>query len=63
LIEAAGLLYNKNMKDFITCEHAADYVTAEQHAIDNPGHVVLVTFNTDGLIIDCRDCEWWDQQL
>jgi 3,4-dihydroxy-2-butanone 4-phosphate synthase len=51
------------MKDFITCEHAADYVTAEQHAIDNPGHVVLVTFNTDGLIIDCRDCEWWDQQL
>jgi hypothetical protein len=49
-------------------------VTAEQHAIDNPSHVLTVTYDfprgDEGQALDdeqmlqihCVSCEWWDQQ-
>jgi len=52
-------------KQFITCEHAADYVTAEQHAIDNPGHTVVVEYDVErGLYMTCTriGCNWHDAQ-
>jgi hypothetical protein len=42
-------------------------VTAEQHALDNPGHIVIVRVSTgidsDLLDLTCQSCDWWDEQL
>lgn len=44
--------------------HPIKAVTAEQHAIDNPGHTVTVGADPDTmLILECQhpDCEWFDE--
>jgi hypothetical protein len=46
-------------------------VTAEQHAIDNPGHTVHVTYDKSrrALLMQCGERfhgdegQWWDEQL
>jgi hypothetical protein len=59
----------KFMDDFNKVVNA---VTAEQHALDNPGHVVTVQYWEFGipdaatpapiLALGCSTCEWWDAQ-
>lgn len=44
--------------------------SAEQHALDYPGHRVQVWYGKipdakvpqDMLNLECRNCDWWDQQ-
>lgn len=40
-------------------------VSAEQHALDNPGHIVMVRSRDAGALLDiaCQSCDWWDEQL
>lgn len=44
-------------------------VSAEQHALDNPTHVVTVTARSAQdedvvqLRLTCASCDWWDEQL
>jgi hypothetical protein len=41
-----------------------DNVSAEQHALDNPGHVCWVSYSEelDRLVLRCQSCDWWDHQ-
>jgi hypothetical protein len=63
-LKALNHMREQPSMQFITCEHAADYVTAEQHALDNPGHTVAVTSDSDGLFMVCTEpqCGWHDTQ-
>jgi hypothetical protein len=62
-------MQHPELTKFIECEHAIDYVTAEQHAIDNPGHTVRVWYAVEDcgccakLSLMCTDCDWFDDQL
>lgn len=37
-------------------------VTAEQHALDNPWHGVIVYYMEGVLEMKCSMCDWWDVQ-
>jgi hypothetical protein len=42
-------------------------VTAEQHALDNPGHIVTVQARRTRskffmLITACHSCAWWNEE-
>jgi len=37
-------------------------VTAEQHALDNPGHILRVYYWTGMLRMNCGDCDWFDDK-
>ena len=54
------------MRRFITASQP-EPPSAEQHALENPGHILLVTFDSKGypgkLRMSCPDCSWWNEEL